>query len=158
MTHEVKPLKITLTRFLLCSILSGFFFFVATICFYAFAQCNGCGRYIQVQLHTPTEAYLDWNECIGLWETFCRSCFGWRSTQVDEKQRDQRVPLFIAVNVRQKSPSDAADFGWKLSLSWWTLCSVMMPRFYNMLLFTWLESSKHLPRLQRKWTHFASID
>ncbi|RVW13591.1 hypothetical protein CK203_091908 [Vitis vinifera] len=26
MTHEVKPLKITLTRFLLCSILSGFFF------------------------------------------------------------------------------------------------------------------------------------
>ena len=57
MTHEVKSLKITLTRFLLCSILSGFFFFVATICFYALLNAKALKGYIQVWLHTPTEIY-----------------------------------------------------------------------------------------------------
>ena len=65
MTHEVKPLKTTFTRFLLCSIFYRFFLVVATFCFWALLNALAVRRYIQVQLHTPTEAYLGCNECIG---------------------------------------------------------------------------------------------
>ena len=44
MTHEVKPLRITLTRFLLCSIFNGFLFVVANILFLGLVQCNGCEK------------------------------------------------------------------------------------------------------------------
>ena len=57
MTHEVKPLKIPFTRFLLCSIFYGFFFVVATICFYALLNAMALKGYIQVWLHTPIEIY-----------------------------------------------------------------------------------------------------
>ena len=57
MTHEVKPLKIPFTHFLLCSIFYGFFFVVATICFYGLLNAMALKGYIQVWLHTPTEIY-----------------------------------------------------------------------------------------------------
>ena len=58
MTHEVKPLKIPFTHFLLCSIFYGLFFIVATICFYALLNAMALKGYIQVWLHTPIREKL----------------------------------------------------------------------------------------------------
>lgn len=45
MTHEVKPLKITFTHFLLCSFQWFFFFFVVTnTLLLGLVQCNGCKK------------------------------------------------------------------------------------------------------------------
>ena len=57
MTYEVKPLKITFTHFLLCSIFYGLFFVVATICFPALLNAMAVRKYIQAWLDTPTEIY-----------------------------------------------------------------------------------------------------
>ena len=55
MIHEVKPLRIVFICFLLCSIFHGFFFVVATMCFWALFNVMATRRQIRVWLCTPTE-------------------------------------------------------------------------------------------------------
>ena len=67
------------------------------------------------------------------------------------------MPLFIAVDVCQKSPSDAANFVMEvvpLLTNPWQHHDVKVLEHVSL----YLTRLKHLPRLQKKWMNFASMD